>query len=211
MRIVAISDTHGLHSKLKLPLGRILVHAGDASNQGTEQEFRDFAAWFRLQPHEHKVFVAGNHDRFVESHRRDAVEMLGPDVHYLQDSGCTIEGYEFWGSPWVAPFCNWAFNASDNVRELAFDLIPADIDILITHTPPYGDQDKFQGEKIGCRSLAQKLFKLDRMDAGPAYHIFGHCHNGYGIRNVEGHRVSANVAQCTEQYKLLNPPVVLNV
>jgi predicted phosphodiesterase len=39
MRIVAVSDTHGLHSRIEtLPEGDVLVHAGDLMNSGLDPE-----------------------------------------------------------------------------------------------------------------------------------------------------------------------------
>lgn len=62
MRIVCISDTHGLHDEVKVPDGDILIHAGDHCNHGRQSEVRRFDAWMAKQPHKHKIFIAGNHD-----------------------------------------------------------------------------------------------------------------------------------------------------
>ena len=42
MEITFISDTHGLHEKLNLSQGTILIHAGDITEYGTEDEVLDF-------------------------------------------------------------------------------------------------------------------------------------------------------------------------
>ena len=42
MEITFISDTHGLHEKLNLGQGTILIHAGDITEYGTEDEVLDF-------------------------------------------------------------------------------------------------------------------------------------------------------------------------
>ena len=66
-RIVGISDTHNLHGKLRnLPVGDILVHAGDFSQWGTLSEVRMFAEWFGNQPFKHKILVPGNHDVILD-------------------------------------------------------------------------------------------------------------------------------------------------
>ena len=65
MRIVCISDTHGLHKKMEhlLPEGDILIHAGDCTNVGKENEIVDFVNWFQnLKGFDTKIFIAGNHD-----------------------------------------------------------------------------------------------------------------------------------------------------
>jgi 3',5'-cyclic AMP phosphodiesterase CpdA len=64
---VCISDTHSRHASLAdVPTGDILIHAGDLTDHGTIDEILDFFAWFLSQPHQHKVFVAGNHDHSLE-------------------------------------------------------------------------------------------------------------------------------------------------
>ena len=46
MRIIHISDTHGLYRQLTdLPNADVLVHSGDISNNGTEEEVLDFINW----------------------------------------------------------------------------------------------------------------------------------------------------------------------
>ena len=42
MDITFISDTHGLHDRLKLKSGTVLVHAGDITEYGTEEEGIEF-------------------------------------------------------------------------------------------------------------------------------------------------------------------------
>lgn len=215
LSIVAVSDTHTLHRKLVLPKADMLIHAGDACSYGTEKEFRDFAAWFRDQPFKYKVFVAGNHDRFVERQRHDAVRMLGPDIVYLQDEQVSIEGFDIFGSPWTPAFCNWAFNADARQLELAAAAIPDELDLLITHGPPYGLLDDglrfgYQHTHIGSLPLMYKLRALDDQYKGPRYHIFGHNHCGYGVTHLSK-CTAANVAQVNEEYQLVHPPVVFQL
>ena len=48
MKVIAISDTHGLHSQMKheLPKGDLLIHAGDLTNVGRKIEVEDVINWF---------------------------------------------------------------------------------------------------------------------------------------------------------------------
>lgn len=211
MRAVVIADTHNQHSLIKLPKGDMLIHAGDACGFGNAAELSKFATWFRQQQFKHKIFVAGNHDRECERLGVTGTQdLFGPEVHYLQDTMVDIEGYKIYGTPWQPPFCNWAFNLEEEKMALAFDLIPEYLDILITHGPPKGVGDKISGENIGSRALLAKLIRLD-LQARPAFHVFGHCHNGYGVCTGPAGTVFANAAQCDEQYRVVNPPIVLNV
>ncbi len=63
MKILHLSDTHGLHKNLRsLPEADVIVHSGDFTFAGSEEEAYDFMNWFCNLPYEHKVFIAGNHD-----------------------------------------------------------------------------------------------------------------------------------------------------
>lgn len=46
MRLVCLSDTHGLHREVRLPPGDVLVHAGDLSAHGRLDEVASFLNWF---------------------------------------------------------------------------------------------------------------------------------------------------------------------
>lgn len=66
MDITFISDTHGIHDRLKLKQGTVLIHASDVTEYGSEDEVLDFLHWFSRQPFTYKIFIAGNHDLFLE-------------------------------------------------------------------------------------------------------------------------------------------------
>ena len=63
MKILHLSDTHGLHHRIKdMPEADVIIHSGDISNSGTEEEVLDFLNWMIKLPYQHKIFVTGNHD-----------------------------------------------------------------------------------------------------------------------------------------------------
>lgn len=62
MRIISISDTHGLHNDLEIPNGDVLVHAGDMTSHGRLTQIEDFNKWIGSFPHKHKIAISGNHD-----------------------------------------------------------------------------------------------------------------------------------------------------
>src|SRR5690348_10066558 len=45
MRIVLVSDTHGLHDSVRIPDGDILIHAGDLTSSGEVREVAAAAKW----------------------------------------------------------------------------------------------------------------------------------------------------------------------
>jgi 3',5'-cyclic AMP phosphodiesterase CpdA len=62
VRFVCISDTHSLHQQLALPKGDVLLHSGDFTMQGRENELISFSKWLGKQDFKHKVVVSGNHE-----------------------------------------------------------------------------------------------------------------------------------------------------
>jgi predicted phosphodiesterase len=97
MRLVCISDTHLRHvfKDIPIPDGDVLIHCGDATFTGKLPEIATFADWFARQPHQHKIFVAGNHDFGFQFQREEAIAALPKGVHYLEDSGVTIDHVKF--------------------------------------------------------------------------------------------------------------------
>lgn len=209
MEITFISDTHWIVSDPVstqdlndlLPGGPILVHSGDVSGRGTEREIRLFLDWFSSQPYTHKILIAGNHDFFFEVAKPEVVQELlaeYPGITYLNDSGVTIEGIKFWGSPVTPFFHNWAFNRYDNEIGAHWDLIPEGIDVLITHGPPHGILDKTirEGWSVGCKRLRDKIYEIK-----PKVHAFGHIHEGMGQVEIGG-TTFINASVVDERYSL---------
>ena len=89
MRILHLSDTHGLHHQIHdLPEADVIVHSGDISNNGTEDEVLDFLNWYIELPYPHKIFVTGNHDLCLWD--AEGIENLPENVYFLQDCGDMI-------------------------------------------------------------------------------------------------------------------------
>lgn len=182
VRVVCISDTHSHHAELgPLPHGDILIHAGDLTHSGTLSELRSALEWLAAQPHEHKVFVAGNHDHklSVESYDRDALLESFPTLVYLQESAVEIhvEGRALlvYGSPFTPKQGSWPFQYPRHAAD--WSSIPPATDILITHGPPACHLD---GEEVsGCRQLLDALWRVR-----PSLHVCGHIHAARGVEHL---------------------------
>lgn len=63
-----MSDTHALHSNFDaiIPSGDIFIHCGDFTLNGGESETHDFVDWLSKLPFEHKIVIAGNHERTLD-------------------------------------------------------------------------------------------------------------------------------------------------
>ena len=158
MRLVQISDTHGKHHLLgNLPEGDVLVHCGDITENGTEEEVLDFLNWFIELPQRNKIFVAGNHDICLWDAKD--IEDLPDNVHFLQDRGIIIDGVSFFGL---------GFNHPEGV-------IPEGVDVLVTHEPPIGVLDGIEGESWGNLGILRRVYEVK-----PSYHLFGHTHEDNG-------------------------------
>lgn len=212
MKIVAISDTHLIHETKKIPIpdGDVLVHAGDATWYGEFDEIEKFARWFGSQPHEYKLFVAGNHDWLFQKRPQVARGIMAAHgIIYLEDLGYTVNGVRFYGSPWQPEFNKWAFNLPrGSALANAWSRIPEDTDVLITHGPPFGYGDQIPGGlRVGCEELIKRVERIR-----PRVHIFGHVHCGFGqyTRRDLGIRYF-NVAMCDDGYNYKNDPVEIDL
>lgn len=211
MKIVCISDSHHNHEKIEIPEADALIVAGDFTRFQNPriQDYTEFNEWLGRQPVKHKIIVAGNHDTLFQINSSLARSLLS-NATYLEDSGCQIEGVNFWGSPWISPIGQWAFMGNDEERKKKWDLIPEETDVLITHSPPATILDacgeRWRREAIGCDFLFKRVFQVK-----PKIHVFGHAHESYGQGEVISGVLSVNAAQCDEYNILRNRPIVVEI
>ena len=216
MKIVACSDLH-CH-EVDLPEGDLLIVAGDMTWRGEEHEIRWFGNYLRKHRAKFKhapVIIAGNHDFGFQEDRRWALSLLPKDVIYLENSGITIEGLKIWGSPITPTFFDWAFmkDRGNSIRKI-WNLIPEDLDVLITHGPPHGIFDEVpygggRSERVGCWDLKDVLFR--QLQNPPKVHLFGHIHAWGGHNKKIGKTHFYNVAICDESYGIGNAPTVIEI
>ena len=192
MKILHLSDTHGCHHRLRdLPEADVVVHSGDFCMVGTEAEAIDFLNWFCDLPYSHKIFICGNHDDCLYGAN---IGGLDANVHYLCNSGMEIDGVKFYGVPMFMGDCITDRQSRNIAR------IPADTDVLITHTPPYGILDFADGINYGSEEILERLTAIH-----PQLHLFGHIHICHGITEINGTTYS-NGAIMNGSYTELNAP-----
>lgn len=210
LKFVAFSDTHTYHKQIQLPLADVAIFAGDMCSVGYyKQEVKNFLDWYADQPHQYKIFIAGNHERCFDNEKRDEViELIKeyPTLIYLNDTSVQIEGINIHGSPVTPRFgYDWAFNRlrGDDIQK-HWDLIPTDTQILITHGPPYGygDQTLRTYEKVGCKNLKEVIWNNPNIKVN----IFGHIHEGYGVIQ-DGDKTFINAAVLDASYQVANDPI----
>jgi Icc-related predicted phosphoesterase len=241
LQITHISDTHNKHNQLngKLPGGMLLIHSGDFTSIGRKHEVEKFIEWFGKQNYTHKVFIAGNHDLVFDNetlyHDKAAhfehkvfenlpaegkpdwlVELLNNlpgGVHYLENNSVKIEGINIWGSPYSPSFgYGWGFNkARGNDIAQCWNEIPTDTDIVITHTPIYGYNDRAANtnQNVGCADLYHRLKEVQ-----PHLHFAGHIHEGYGWKTMGltswYDLQTFNGCSCNLRYEAENNPITFD-
>lgn len=231
MKIVAISDTHNHHKMLlNFPSGDILIHCGDFSDICTKKDLDSFSDWFQQQEFEYKILVFGNHDivtdeKFYEDNwkrfhdqkvelpqdywsRKGIITLVGESITLWVGS----EKVKIWGHPGLNPMQNnWAWSL-ENFQESdkLWNSIPNDVDIIITHSPPYGILDRTdRGTHIGNEEYSSWLLKNSNKRL---FCFFGHMHipGKYILENVK----LFNVSCCRDTYfgpRLKYKPVVLDI
>jgi Icc-related predicted phosphoesterase len=145
-------------------------------------------------------------------------ELLGihlhPNVYYLENSSIDIGGIKIWGSPYSPTFgYGWGFNV-DRGYDAAqiWNRIPLDTDIVITHSPIYGYNDRTSNtnENVGCADLYHRLHEVK-----PHLHFSGHIHEGYGWGTIPykdewGDIYTFNGSTCNLRYEAIQDPIKFN-
>lgn len=195
---------HRAEHELKLPEGDILIHAGDFDINSPD-DFNYAIKWMDKQPFKYKVLIGGNHDFYLEKLYKTKARYEGFPKHfyYLCNEWVKIEGIKIWGSPFSPIFNDWAFMEDLATLKEAWDLIPSDTDIVVTHCPAFGINDQVQPSfiSVGCPALRDKLKSIK-----PKYHICGHIHEAYGVYQDE-HTTYINASLLDEYYAMVNKPV----
>jgi Icc-related predicted phosphoesterase len=226
MIIDCVADLHGHYPKLEG--GDLLIVAGDLTARHTLTEFLDCFEWLHSQDYRKVIWIAGNHDevqweRYLMGSAQFGCDpydnpslMLESRPQYLCDSGTEFEGLKIWGTPWtltfegINPLCRAFTDTEEGLRD-KFALIPDDIDILISHGPPYGVFDIVEdpGGRLmnaGSEALLDAFARVI-----PTLHVFGHIHEGYAINETsseEGKRcIMTNCSHVDKHYKPVNKPI----
>lgn len=221
----------------------VIVFCGDMSGRGRIWEVENFLEWFNtISPNKNakKIFIAGNHDFFFDTtwfsrHERGAIRHKSsinladadvkavlakyPDLVYLEDSSFEYMGLKFWGSPITPWFHDWAFNRWEDEIEQYWTKIPDDVDVLITHGPPFGIGDHLHPQfakynnknNVGCPILLKEVEERIK----PSVHAFGHIHEAYGIYPLyetdDTITTYLNASCLNQDYSPVNGPITVEI
>lgn len=209
-----------MHRQVAVPGGDVVIHSGDfCRSRNSIDEVKDFARWIGGLPHKHKIVTAGNHDGAVEKSTKECRKIFEREgVTLLLNEEVVIEGVKFWGSPTTPTFLNWYFmkDRGAPIREV-WEQIPEDVDVLITHGPPYGHGSMAppyrtpHPKEAGCLDLLNRIREIQEATSGryPRVHCCGHIHCGYGVTASDQFAsvTFINASVCTEAYRPTNSPV----
>lgn len=219
MIIDCISDLHGHYPRLEG--GDLLIVAGDWCANDSEQNLRRFEGWLLSQgssQYKKIIVIAGNHDNSAYEFKKFGLTpylQTLTQVEYLCDSGTEFENLTIWGSPWtktfpgINPHCKAFTVDTEEQLDEKWKLIPNDIDILITHSPPWGILDKtIEGRNVGSLSLHKHGSQRIR----PILSVYGHIHEAYGETGMENiiegiDYKFVNACHVNECYQPINKPI----
>lgn len=209
MKIVCISDTHGINEPSELPDGDVLIHAGDLSLCGDPHEVQHGLGWLRKLPHKHKIVIGGNHDNALAEFVYLFDDQLKPykdcaPLTLLRGSFVDVEGLRIFGSS-ALPF-NPIYRPGaraymlDGTTFRHWNYAPP-CDILVTHGAPKGVLD------MGCGDPHLRAY-VDQVK--PMLHVFGHIHLGRGVADV-GSTKFVNAAMLDDSYRPVHEPIVVEI
>lgn len=207
MKIACLSDTHEKHSKInEFPEADIFIFAGDFTNRGSLRSADQFNQWLGSLPYEHNIVICGNHEIGFDHKSKEEIQKILSNAIYLDQNFVEINGVKIWGEPRQPEFRNWAFNKKFDDMKNCWELIPDDIDILLTHGPPkdYGDRTS-DGRNVGCVYLNQ-FIKKNKIP----YIVCGHIHEARGQYNMYDSSVVLNVSAINNKdYSIIDNPIVV--
>jgi Icc-related predicted phosphoesterase len=196
---------------------------GSLDKHGTRQRdwmLSEWLTWARDQRGIPIVFTWGNHDFVGEKAWlvKDIVRALPAHMTLLKDSATIIglpdRTLRVWGTPWVPGLPYWAFYGKPDALHHRADLIPYDLDVLMTHGPPKGYGDYIPG---GTEKQISKYGNLHGMNVGdtslnwaitrrrPKVTICGHIHEARGRYDLDGSPI-VNCAAVDATYDLHPQP-----
>ena len=219
MKAVVLSDNHTNYD-FETPEGDILIHCGDFTFHGNPKEMEKFKNYLKEQPHEHKLFVWGNHELIEkdEPYWRQYLEYES-GAKCIHNKEFEIDGLKFFGSSVTPVFGRWAFMKDDDGRKRHWENAPDNVDVVISHGPPFGLLDTVKGleiepgkpEHLGCIHLRKYVEKVQ-----PKLVAHGHIHDSYGQMTLKtwdsnDDIICVNASLLNEQYEMVNKPVIVEI
>lgn len=233
MKCVGISDLHGYLPE-DVPSCDVVCCCGDIVPLDYQRDTIQSVAWFGLEfvPWVNSldckkfIFVAGNHDFFLEDlHIIKGVGWRSPSavlkrllpgdnrsryskLVYLCDNLIEVEGKVFYGTPWVKDLSNWAFYKPDSELETVYRKVPKKFDVLISHMPSnIGQTGEVLQKGTFNESTDYGSWQLGQCitDRDIKWALCGHVHSGNHNVFETGGCNYVNVSIKDENYRVTYP------
>ena len=199
IKIVALSDLHGYLPEIETPAD-IMIIAGDIvpfeiqfnKCQSKKWFENDFASWIKELPVDEVFAVAGNHDAYLESINQINLGLLRQATNfklkYLKNNWLNYvamngESIKIFGTPYCSIYGTWPFMRPDESLAKKYEKIPEDVDVIISHDPPFAISDadvilddirrKGMMAHLGNKPLSEKI-----KDINFDILFCGHIHSG---------------------------------
>jgi len=204
-KIISVGCLHGY--KPIIDVCDILIITGNLTARDSYKEYEMFDEWLKKQKADLKIVIGGNHDNLLENKTYKI-----KNGHYLENEGIEYKGFKFFGIPYslsfseINPKCT-AFCGNEKYMKEKSDLIPEDIDILISHSPPFGILDEIEKQDgsmlhVGSTSLRDAIFRIK-----PKLVIFSHIHENGGKMIDLTTTICVNCSIMNERYEPVNKPM----
>lgn len=231
VKILSISDLHGYLPEMEEC--DIVTISGDIVPLDVQRNLEESGHWFVNRfckwamkiPCKHVVFIAGNHDFFLEGEFKNFTDLyktfggkeppkeMKNKIHYLIDSEVKLMNLTIYGTPWCGFLSNWAFWMCDKGLDNVFSNIP-DCDILLTHdAPKSNDCSKVLQEDAYnyMQSYGNEFLTHHVGEKNIKYCICGHIHTGnHEIGEVNGTKF-VNASIKNENYQVKYKPIKIEI
>ena len=229
MKVCAISDIHGQFALVSINPSNILFICGDIVPLKMQRNIAQSLSWFKKkfipwcekQPVDHIYMVGGNHDFFLEKISEAEIKeclqgtkitiLYNEYADYIDNNG---KIWSIWGSPLCHQFGNWAFMHDDEYNKSYYELMPENVDFLITHDAAYEHSDQCLGFMSSYeRELHRGNVPLKEIveQKQPSHHLFGHLHTClHEFVDYNGTK-TACVSLLNENYDLVYEPLYFEV
>ena len=228
LKILVTSDLHGHLPFINTPFDLLLICGDICPAHDHYFDFQigwfqyEFSKWINTLPFKDEfskvVFIPGNHDFFGEMIQKEHLDVFnietqnrcvflrntGYNYEYVSDDG--LKTLSIFGTPYCKIFGSWAFMVSDEKLKMAFNEIPEELDILISHDSPdlnglgMINEGWSKGTDAGNKILSKYI-----VEKKPKFFFSGHIHSGNHTFEKIGDTYMANVSYINERYQPAYP------
>lgn len=164
-----------------------------------------------------KIITGGNHDHFLDP-IFEFVEQRQTLLALMEQYNLTYLEHEFYQLPeafgsftmFVSPYAPIHLGGAFMLTDMSeiWNNVPR-VDILVTHTPPFGFNDEvIRGKRhVGCHYLKEKIDNAIK----PKVSICGHIHEAHGHTFDENGVLYINASLSDHRYRAINKPITFDL